>query len=387
MRGVVPLGRVAGIPVAAHWTVLVVVVLLGQVLALSVLPTLAPGQPPWAYWSAGAVGAVALIGALLAHELAHAVVARRTGVGVRRITLWLLGGVSELDGRPTEPATEVRVALAGPATSLALGVVLGALAGAADVAGASRLVVATLSWLATMNVVLGVFNLLPGTPLDGGRVLHGLLWRRTGDPAKATRITSNAGRFLGALLAGVGVLMAVAGRFDGLWLVLVGWFLAGSAAFEGRTGTALDRLGGLRAADVMSAPGHTVPGWWTVEAFAERLLHPSPATAPQAHHRLFPVVEIDGRLAGVVSIADLSRCPAGDRGAVTVRALARPLPEELVLAADTPLERVLAVVGRGGMAVVTDGARVLGVITASDVARILELAAFVPEDGPDRTPR
>jgi len=387
MRGVVPLGRVAGIPVAAHWTVLVVVVLLGQVLALSVLPTLAPGQPPWAYWSAGAVGAVALIGALLAHELAHAVVARRTGVGVRRITLWLLGGVSELDGRPTEPATEVRVALAGPATSLALGVVLGALAGAADVAGASRLVVATLSWLATMNVVLGVFNLLPGTPLDGGRVLHGLLWRRTGDSAKATRITSNAGRFLGALLAGVGVLMAVAGRFDGLWLVLVGWFLAGSAAFEGRTGTALDRLGGLRAADVMSAPGHTVPGWWTVEAFAERLLHPSPATAPQAHHRLFPVVELDGRLAGVVSIADLSRCPAGDRGAVTVRALARPLPEELVLAADTPLERVLAVVGRGGMAVVTDGARVLGVITASDVARILELAAFVPEDGPDRTPR
>lgn len=387
MRGVVPLGRVAGIPVAAHWTVLVVVVLLGQVLALSVLPTLAPGQPPWAYWSAGTVGAVALIGALLAHELAHAVVARRTGVGVRRITLWLLGGVSELDGRPAEPATEVRVALAGPATSLALGVVLGALAGAADVAGASQLVVATLSWLATMNVVLGVFNLLPGTPLDGGRVLHGLLWRRTGDPAKATRITSNAGRFLGALLAGVGVLMAVAGRFDGLWLVLVGWFLAGAAAFEGRTGTALDRLGGLRAGDVMSAPGHTVPGWWTVEAFAERLLHPSPATAPQAHHRLFPVVELDGRLAGVVSIGDLSRCPAGDRGAVTVRALARPLPEELVLAADTPLERVLAVVGRGGMAVVTDGARVLGVITASDVARILELAAFVPEEGPHRTPR
>lgn len=387
MRGVVPLGRVGGIPVAAHWTVVVVVVLLGQVLALSVLPALVPQQPAWTYWAAGAVGALALVGALLAHELAHAIVARRAGVGVRRITLWLLGGVSELDGRPADPATEVRVALAGPATSLALGVVLGALAGAADLAGAPPLVVASLSWLATMNVVLGVFNLLPGTPLDGGRVLHGLLWRRTGDPGRATRIATDAGRFLGALLAGVGVLMTLVGRLDGIWLVLVGWFLAGSAMVEGRTAVATDRLAGLTASDVMSAPAHTVPGWWTVEALAERLLHPSPVTAGQTHHRTFPVVELDGRLVGVVAVADLGRCPPDDRRNVTVRGLARPLPEELVLTPDTPLERVLAVVGRGALAVVSDGSRVLGVITPGDVARTLELAALVPDGGPDRTPR
>jgi Zn-dependent protease/CBS domain-containing protein len=379
VRGAVRLGRVAGIPVAAHWSALVGVALLAVVLASSVLPSLAPGHPRWTYGLAGALAAAALIGSLLAHEAAHAVVARRRGIGVRRITLWLLGGVSELTDQPAEPATEVRIAIAGPGMSLALGASLAAATIVADGVGATDLAVATLFWLATVNVILAVFNLLPGSPLDGGRLVHGLVWRRTGDRGRATRSASTAGAYLGAMLAGVGIVLALNGRLDGLWLALIGWFVAGTAWTEGTTGMVLDRLGGLRAADVMSAPAGNAPGWWTVEAFVEHLLGDD---GPR--HRFFPVEEIDGRFVGVVSLTDLSGCPAPERRTTAVRELARPLPAERVLDAGAPLEWVLRTplrLGHGMAVVVADG-RVVGVITATDVLRTVELGALAPDRSP-----
>jgi Zn-dependent protease/CBS domain-containing protein len=327
----------------------------------------------------GALAAAALIGSLLVHEAAHAVVARRRGIRVRRITLWLLGGVSELMDQPPEPATELRIAVAGPGMSFALGALLAAATVIADGLGASDLVVATLSWLAAVNIVLGVFNLLPGSPLDGGRLLHGLVWRRTGDRGRATRTASTAGTYLGAALAGVGIVLALNGRLDGVWLFLIGWFVAGSAWTEGTTGLVLGRLGGLRAADVMSAPAEHAPGWWTVEAFVEHLL-----SADGPRHRFFPVIEIDGRFVGAVSLTDLSSCPAPDRPATAVRKLARPLPPARVLRPDAPLERVLRTPLRlgHGMAVVVADDRVVGVITASDVLRTVELGALAPDRSP-----
>ena len=168
MRSTIPLGRVAGIPVGMHWSALIGMVLLGQLVALTVLPATAPGLGAAAYWLAGGIAALGLGGSLLTHELAHAIVARRTGLTVRRITLWLLGGASELAGQPSEPGAEVRIALVGPVTSLGLGGLLGAAAVVTHNLGVPAGVVATLSWLASMNILLGVFNLLPGTPLDGG---------------------------------------------------------------------------------------------------------------------------------------------------------------------------------------------------------------------------
>ncbi|MGD9529383.1 MAG: site-2 protease family protein, partial [Pseudonocardia sp.] len=262
MPATVPLGRVAGIAVTARWSALAGTALIGVLLSVSVLPALAPGYGSAAYALAGGLAAVGFGVSLLAHELAHSVVARRARVEVRGITLWLLGGVSELATPPRDPAAEVRIALAGPATSVALGILTGAVAAAAAGLGTPALPLATLSWLATMNLVLGVFNLLPGTPLDGGRVLHGVVWRHCGDRVRATRIASTAGRVLGAVLAGLGAILAVTGRLDGLWLVLVGWFIAGSAAAESDAADAAQgsaRLAGLRVADAMSAPATPPP--------------------------------------------------------------------------------------------------------------------------------
>jgi Zn-dependent protease len=229
-----PLGRFGGVPIAAHWSALLGIALLGQLLALSVLPALAPGRPAVEYWIAGVVGALALVGSLLAHELAHATVAARRGVRVRRITLWLLGGASELEHQPSQPGDELRIALAGPAVSLLLGALLVALSWVSAVAGGQVVITATLSWLGTVNIMLGAFNLLPGAPLDGGRILHGLIWWRSGNRYRATRRAAGSGQLLGALLAGIGVLFALNGRWDGLWLILLGWFLTGRPWGNGR---------------------------------------------------------------------------------------------------------------------------------------------------------
>jgi Zn-dependent protease/CBS domain-containing protein len=374
VRSTIPLGRVAGIPVGMHWSALIGVALLGQLVGLTVLPSTAPDLSAGAYWLGGGLAALGLGGSLLTHELAHAVVARRAGLGVRRITLWLLGGASELVDQPAEPRAEVRIALVGPVTSLGLGGLLGAAMLVARELTLSAVAVGTLSWLATMNVMLGIFNLLPGTPLDGGRVLHGLLWRHTGDRNRATRAASTSGQVLGALLAGTGILLALHGRLDGLWLLLVGWFLAGSASAEHATAIVIGRLAGLRVADVMSAAPVVASGWWTVQTFIDHLLDEF-----GRRYRQFPVIDVDGQLAGVVSIADLTRCPPADRRNTPVRQLARPLPGELVLTPDMPLEQVLQrapIVGGGALAVVIAKDRVVGVLTGTDIARAVDIGAL-----------
>jgi Zn-dependent protease len=178
-------GRIAGIPVGASWSALLIAGLIAWSLAGSVLPAEVPGLAPAACWLAGLAGAGLFLGSLLAHEVGHALVARRAGLRVRGITLWLLGGVALLEDEPATPGDELRVALVGPAVSLALAVAFGLVAVAGSLLARPTAVVFVLAWLAVGNAALAVFNLLPAAPLDGGRVLRGLLWRRHGSRVRA----------------------------------------------------------------------------------------------------------------------------------------------------------------------------------------------------------
>jgi Zn-dependent protease len=205
MKQTVPLGRVAGIRVGMHWSVLVMVILFGWLLGAEELPAMTPHQPTAAYWAAAVPCAAAFMAALLAHELAHSLVARRSGVPVTSITLWALGGVSELGREPPTARADLRIAAAGPAASLGAGLVCGGLAAAVRGGGGPGLAVAALAWLAAMNVLLAAFNLLPGTPLDGGRILRAYLWRRHGDRLRAAQSAAAAGRVLGAAFIAIGI--------------------------------------------------------------------------------------------------------------------------------------------------------------------------------------
>src|SRR6266404_4238541 len=188
----ISLGRIFGIHVGFNWSLLVVAALIAWSLATGILPSAAPGQTSTAYWTAGVVSAFVYLASLLAHELAHSVVATRRGVRVEGITLWLFGGVSRFSSESSSPGAQAWITFVGPLTSLLLGVVF--FLAAVALGGARRsLLPATLAWLGYINILLGVFNLLPAFPLDGGRILQSLLWLRTRDRLRATRIAARIG--------------------------------------------------------------------------------------------------------------------------------------------------------------------------------------------------
>jgi Zn-dependent protease len=370
VRPTIRLGRVAGIPIGLHWSALIGLVVLAALLALTVLPVAAPGSPPVVDVLCGIATAVAFALSLLAHEIAHSVVARRAGLRVGGITLWLLGGASELRDEPARPGVEARVAFTGPLASGLLGGLFGMVAG---LTAAPPAVSVALAWLAAMNLLLAAFNLLPGSPLDGGRLVHALVWAASGDPQRATRVAAGSGRVLGAVLAGVGAVLALSGRLDGLWLVLVGWFVAGTAAGERGREAVAEALTGLTAADVMTSPADIVPEWWTVAGFVDRMHSPD---APR--HRTFPVAGFDGEITGIIGLAEVAAVRPADRAGTTLARIARPLPPELVVDATTPLTRIARLPLRSGrdLVVVRQVDRPPGVLSATDLRRAVEIQAL-----------
>ena len=244
---------------------LAIVALIAWGLASGTLPELAPGYSTAEYWIAGSVTAVLFLAGLLAHELSHSLVAIRRGIHVRDISLWLLGGIATIEDEPEVRRTNSRIALAGPATSIALGVAALLVAPVADGLGGAPLFVATVAWLGSINLVLAVFNLAPVGPLDGGRVLRAWLWRRHGNRVQAARTATRAGETFAHVLIAVGILELFFGAgVSGVWAILLGWFLLGAARAEKAQIEMEAQLAGLRVKDVMT---------------------PDPVTAPRVDHR------------------------------------------------------------------------------------------------------
>lgn len=362
----IPLGRVFGIRLYLHWSLVVTVGLITALLAGSVLPAAYPGRSTVEYWSVGALAAVVFVLSLAAHEVAHSVVAVHHEVPVRRITLWLLGGMSELRGEPADPDTELRITLAGPLTSLAIGIVsillVVVLRDTAD-----PVVTASLAWLGAANVILAVFNLLPGAPLDGGRVLHALLWRRSGDRLAAAVAAARSGRVLGLILIVLGAAQALfAQGLGGLWLMLLGWFLRNAANVELMNASLRHQLGDLEIRQIMTPAPVVLHTDDDARSFVTDLL-------PHLRHRTFPVVDRSGRPVGVFSLHDL--VDAGDRLG-PVAALARALPDTARVRPDARVETVVSTAvlrpGLDLLAVVDADGRLVGIVTATDLQRVCE---------------
>jgi Zn-dependent protease len=377
----IPLGRIAGFPVKVHWSVLVILWLFTWSLA-STLPGTVKGYSPVVYWLAGTCGAVVLLTSLVAHELAHAVVARRMGVGVGSVTLWLFGGVTTLHGEAKTPKAAFRIAFAGPATSLALSAAFAGLAIALETAGAAAIVVSVARWLVGINLLLGLFNLLPGAPLDGGRVVRAYLWHRHGDRVRAAVGAARAGRVVAIILIILGLAEFLAGGLvGGVWLAFIGWFLFVAAREEETQVTTRQALVGLRVADAMTAQPHTAPGWLTVEDFIERYLLGN-------RHSAYPVADRDGSIVGLVTLSQLRDVAASRRATTSVREIALPLhsvPTAAPLEPLTLLIERLAAAGHGSRALIIDGGKVVGIVTPSDLARLIDVYRLA-HPGPDLAP-
>lgn len=364
MNGV-PLGRLRGISVKAHWSVLVIVVLLATLLAENVLPTAASGATDLAYWAVAVATACLFMGSLLAHELAHAVMARSVGVRVKDITLWALGGMTTFEEEPPTPRANALVAVAGPVASLALGGVFVVGRFSVDPTWLGGLPAVALDWLAVMSILLGLFNLVPATPLDGGRVLRAWLWSRSGDRDEATARAAAVGRAFGFGLIVLGVVMMMSGYLSGLWFALIGWFISQSAAAERQQALIFGKLRDITVRDVMSVQPVVAPGWWTVDAFVAHLAE------ERVRHSTFPVVDFDGRPVGVVSLPRLATLPRASR----LQDAAVPLDQRSRADAAEPLTEVLRRTNLhpGKMVVVMDHGALAGVLTLADIARTVDL--------------
>lgn len=233
MGATVRVGRIAGVEVAFHWSLAIVFAVIVWTLGTQVLPVVVPDQSQPAYWVVSVLSAFLFYVSLLGHEMGHAMVARRVGVGVDGITLWIFGGVARLRGEAETPGTEVKIAIAGPLVSLSLAVMFGVATFLLDILNGPPVVEGGCLWLAAANVMLLLFNLVPAFPLDGGRLLRAWLWRRSGDRYRATSIAARLGRIGAFLMIGGGLLeLFLQGAWSGLWLVLLGWFVWSAARRE-----------------------------------------------------------------------------------------------------------------------------------------------------------
>jgi Zn-dependent protease len=350
--------------VGFNWSLLVVFGLIVWSLADGVLPAEAPGQPGLTYWLVSLVVALLFFASILAHELAHSLVARREGQPVEGITLWLFGGVSKLGGDAGAPGVEARVAVVGPLTSFALAILfLGISIAVAPVL--PPVVVGGLFWLAVINFMLGAFNLLPGFPLDGGRLLRALLWQREHDRARATARAAAVGRALGLVLMGVGVLelMFRGSVIGGLWMLFIGWFLRGAATAEETRVVMDDLLKDVRVRDVMSPAPVSVPPGMTVQEFL--------LTQPlQLRHTTFPLVYPDGSPAGLVRLQRILRVPEHERATTRMMDVADGLDTVPTARPDEYLTDVLSHIDAAGPGriLVVDRGQLVGIVSPRDIA-------------------
>lgn len=370
MNETLRLGTIAGVRVGVNWSVLVIVGLLVVGLAAGQFPLRYPGASTLAYGVAGTIGALVFVLSLLAHELAHAVVARRHGVEVEGITLWLLGGVARLQGEAGDPRAELQIAGIGPLVSLLLGAAFGAASWLLQGFGLEGLTVGVVQWLALINIVLAVFNLAPAAPLDGGRILRAVLWARHGDPVRAGIAASRAGRGFGTVIILGGLLLVLLGALGGLWFALIGWFITSAAGAEEQHHRARGWLDGLSVAEVMTPDPATVDHRHTVtELLEDHVL--------RTRHSAFPVTDDQGRPMGLVTLDRIRQLPADQRDVRRVADIARPIEEVPTAGPGDPVTGLLAAMAAGdGRVLVLDDGWVVGIVTPTDVTRAMELAAL-----------
>lgn len=364
----VRIGRVFGIPVEVNLSWFVIFGLLTFSLSTVVFASLeeAQGASPVLLTVVGMLTSLAFFGSILAHELCHSLVARASGGSVDKITLFIFGGVAQIDEEPKTPGKEFLMAAAGPAMSLVIAAVCSVAVVATTVSGLPWWTWGPLRYLASINFLVAVFNLLPGFPLDGGRVLRSVLWAATGDVVKATKWASRVGQALGWAMVFFAVTGVLQGRTNLIWLGLVGWFLASLAGQAYRQQVLRSRTEGVPVSSIMTPSPDHVPGEISVEQLVQQYFL-------GGQHSRYPV-QLDGSIVGLVSLPDVKRIPRDDWPLVrTIDVTERDIAA-LVVEHDAQVSEVLNRLSGdrpGAQLVVRDG-RLVGIVTRADVIALLE---------------
>ncbi len=371
MGGAFQIGRLFGISIRLHFSWVFIFGLVTWSLARSFLPDAFPGWSLQAYWGIGLLGSALLFVSVLVHELSHSLVAKHRGRKVRAITLFLLGGVSEIEEEAAKPAEEFWIAVVGPVSSLLLSGIFWAAFIALGPDGNEQARALTL-YLGTINLVLGVFNLIPGFPMDGGRVLRAAVWNATGSLWRATRVASNVGILVGWAFIGVGVFVAFSSDFvGGLWLGFIGWFIQSAAGAARQRHTVQASLSGRSVRDAMTTEyTEIVPGTSVQELIEDHI--------GKRFERAF-VVKLGDTFYGLVTVSDVGKVPAGRRARTPVTMVMTRRDSVITVESGDSLEEALRKMAQARVhqLVVVENDEVVGLATRAGMLKVLEIAQIV----------
>jgi Zn-dependent protease/CBS domain-containing protein len=372
LRGSIRLFRVLGIDVAVHPSWLIIFALVSWSLATGYFPSALRGVPDTEAWVLGLFSALLLFGSVLIHELAHSVVARARGLEAKSITLFIFGGVSTLSGDSPRASTEFLIAVVGPLTSFAISGVaflVNAVLPAGSAAGAVS------GYLAIINLYLGGFNLIPGFPLDGGRVFRAIIWKLTGSMLRATEIAVAVGRLVAYGFFAWGFITVINGDLSGIWIVFIGWFLESAARSSLAESRLAPLIAGAHVRDFVTPDTTAVDADITVARLIDEHLLPG-------NRRAVPVVS-DDRLVGMVTLGDIRRLAPELRATTKVREVMGGSAGLVTVRPSDSLKDALAAVSGGEfeqVPVVDDG-RLVGVLTRADLLRQIQLRDVLETGG------
>ncbi len=362
-RSAISLGRILGIPIGLDYSWFLIFALLTWSLATSYFPAEFKNWPSAEYWIVGAATVILMFGSVLLHELGHSVVALRYKIPVRSITLFIFGGVAQIGSEPPSAISEFWIAIAGPATSFALALFFGLLQyGVSDLAP----LLALVKYLAYINGTLGLFNLIPGFPLDGGRVFRAIIWGTTHSLRRATLIAANVGRFIAYLFIIVGVWQLFSGNFgNGLWIAFVGWFLETAASSQIHQQTIHDLLAGHHVADTMRRNYTEILPNTTLEELINKHIVGSGQRCL--------VVKQDDRVTGLLTLHNVKAIPPSDWPRMTAEQVMIPVAKMKWVRPEAELTDALGEMDRDGVnqLPVMAGDQILGVLGRDDVISLL----------------
>jgi len=362
--GRLQVARFLGIPVYVHFSWIIIFGLITWTLATGYFPAASPDLPALSYWLKGLVASLLFFVSIFLHEMGHAAVAVHHGVPIRSVTLFIFGGVSEMEGDPPDGPTELKIAIAGPLVSVALAGLFGLAALAQPLGEAVRSIA---RYLALINLLLALFNLVPAFPLDGGRLLRGALWRRLGK-GRATRVAAGAGSLFAYFLIALGILQLVGGNgIGGVWSILIGWFLQEASSGASRTAQVHEALQGVRVRDAMLTEIETLPSEISLsEAAQEHFMRTGYGGYP---------VRRGEQVVGLLCLRDVLQRSPEEREATSVQAAMIPLGPSVVVSPEEPLETAISRMAERGIGrlLVVENRNLVGLITMSAVVRQIKV--------------
>jgi Zn-dependent protease/CBS domain-containing protein len=372
MRRSIRIFTILGIPIEINYTWLVIFGLITWTLAQGYFPSTLPGFTPLAYWTMSIIAALLLFASLLLHELSHSYIAKINNLPIKGITLFIFGGVAHMTKEPDDPQTEFKMAIAGPACSFSLSLIFWLLTTYLYRLGAYFPMVAIFNYLFIINLMVGIFNLMPGFPLDGGRVLRASLWAYYNDQKKATQIASNFGKGFAYLLMALGLAFLFGGSvLNGIWFIFIGFFLYEAAETSYQQVMIKDFLVGVKVKNIMSREVITVDSALNLTALVENYFF-------RYRHASFPVVS-EGKVIGLVTFHEVKNVPRELWDTTPTHKVMTPISEDLIISEGSEIVEALAKIAKSGLGrvLVIEGGKLIGILSQRDILRLFELEAEI----------